>query len=96
MTPEGKVQAHLKRRVEETGGQFRKLAWEGRRGAPDAFVWWPGPVFAFIELKAPRGRLSGHQVREIARLREAGFQVFTAYTPEQVDATVTLLTGKQA
>ena len=34
MTPEGEIQAYLKKRVEALGGQFRKMEWTGRRGAP--------------------------------------------------------------
>ena len=30
VTPEGEVQAYLKKRVGQTGGEFRKLAWLGR------------------------------------------------------------------
>ena len=40
MTPAGKLQAHLKHVVQQSGGQYRKVRWEGRRGCPDCFVWW--------------------------------------------------------
>ena len=53
--PEAKVENYLRKRVKEEHGQIRKLAWLGRRGAPDDFVWWPGPRFAFVECKAPGG-----------------------------------------
>ncbi len=92
MTPEGEIQAYLKRRVEMLGGAFRKVSWEGRRGAPDVLIWWPGPNFAFVEVKAPNGRLASHQKREIDRLREAGFNVAVVFTKEDVDEIVFALT----
>jgi hypothetical protein len=92
MTPEGEIQAYLKKRVLQTHGEFRKVAWEGRRGAPDTMIWWPGPSFAFVEVKAANGRLSTLQEREIARLRSAGFQVAVVYSKEDVDEVVLALT----
>ena len=92
MTPEGEIQAYLKKRVEQTGGAFRKLAWEGRRGAPDTMIWWPGPSFAFVEVKAAKGKLSTLQEREINRLREAGFQVAVVFCKDDVDEVVFALT----
>lgn len=92
VTPEGEIQAYLKKRVGQTGGEFRKLAWTGRRGAPDALVWWPGPSFAFVEVKAANGRLSTLQDREIGRLRRAGFQVAVVFCKEDVDEVVLALT----
>ena len=96
MTPEGVVQAYLKRRVTETGGVYRKLSWEGRRGATDTLIWWKGPVFAFVEVKRQGGKLSTLQVREIARLREAGFNVFVVFCKEDVDNVIFQLTQPTA
>lgn len=92
VTPEGEIQAYLKTRVGQTGGEFRKLAWLGRRGAPDALIWWPGPSFAFVEVKAAKGKLSTLQQREIDRLRGAGFQVAVVFCKEDVDEVVLALT----
>jgi hypothetical protein len=93
MTPEGKLQTYLKDRVLKTGGAFRKLSWIGRRGAPDCFIWWPGPVFAFVEVKVKgRGRLSKLQERECQRMRDAGFDVAVVWTKEDIDALLSRLT----
>ncbi len=92
MTPEGEIQAYLKKRVEALGGKFRKLEWTGRRGAPDCIIWWPGPIFMFIEVKAPNGRLSTLQKRELERLAEDGFNVGVVWSKEDVDHIVFLLT----
>jgi hypothetical protein len=92
MTPEGRIEAYLKQQVERTGGSIRKLAWVGRRGAPDRLIWWPGPSFAFVEVKAANGKLSTLQEREIGRLRAAGFQVAVVFCKEDVDEVVFALT----
>jgi len=92
MTPEGKIEAHLVKRVGQLGGEIRKLSWIGRRGAPDRFIWWPGPIFAFVEVKAPGGRISTLQQREMDRLAEAGFNVAVVWDEEGVDELLFLLT----
>lgn len=92
MTPEGKIEAHLKKRVGQLGGEIRKLSWVGRRGAPDRLIWWPGPIFAFVEVKAPGGCISTLQKREMDRLAEAGFNVAVVWDEEDVDDLLFLLT----
>lgn len=91
--PEAKIENYLRKRVKAERGQIRKLSWLGRRGAPDDFVWWPGPRFAFVECKAPGGVLSTLQVREIGRLRDDGFKVYVAYSYEDVDAMIAEVKG---
>lgn len=92
MTPEGKIEAYLVRRVKETGGQQRKLKWLGRNGAPDRFVWWPGPRMAFVELKAAKGPTRVLQEREHARLREAGFPMYVPRSLADVDNFIAEMT----
>ena len=88
MTPEGKIEAYLRKRVLETGGRIRKLSWIGRRGAPDRLIWWPGPLLTFVELKAPGKKPTKQQAREHARLREDGFDVLVVDSMEAVDRFV--------
>lgn len=38
---ESVVEAHLVKRVEETGGLVRKIKYIGRRSCPDRLVGWP-------------------------------------------------------
>lgn len=75
MTPEGKIENFLRRKVLASGGRIRKLRWLDRRGAPDRMIWWPGPVIVFVECKAPGKKPSPLQAREHARLRKDGFDV---------------------
>lgn len=93
MTPAGKLQAHLKRVVQQSGGQYRKVRWEGRRGCPDCYVWWKGGKSAFIEVKAEGDRYSKLQEREVARMQDAGIPVYTVSTIEGIDMIVSEIRG---
>ena len=88
MTPAGKLQEYLKYVVNHSGGQYRKTRWEGRRGCPDCFIWWEWPRVAFVEIKTDGDRLSGHQQREIERMRGNGVPVFIARSIEDIDEIV--------
>ena len=88
MTPAGVLQAYLKLRVKETGGQYRKVRWEGRVGCPDCFVWWTWPQAAFIEIKAEGDRLRKLQALEIERMKASGVPVFIARSRENLDEII--------
>jgi hypothetical protein len=88
MTPAGRLQDHLKHIVQKSGGQYRKVRWEGRSGCPDCFVWWQWPAAAFIEIKAEGDRLSKLQIREIERMEMAGVPVYVAHSIAEIDAIV--------
>jgi hypothetical protein len=88
MTPAGRLQNHLKQKVQKSGGQYRKVRWESRRGCPDCYVWWKGGKSAFIEVKAEGDRYSKIQEREVGRMQDAGIPVFTARTIEDIDTIV--------
>ena len=87
MTPEGKVMQHLTRRVKAIGGHARKVTWDGHVGAPDWFVVLHG-ASAFFELKAPNGRPSTMQLREMEMLRRGGNIVYLCYGVDDVDAAM--------
>lgn len=92
MTPAGDLQDYLKKLVQKSGGQYRKVRWEGRRGCPDCFIWWTWPRVAFIEIKARKGkyrdRYSTLQRREAERMLAAGLPVYSASTIEDIDRIV--------
>lgn len=92
MTPEGRRKKYLVARVKAAGGKARKVVWQGRRGAPDWLVWWPGPRAAFIELKSDDGSLSKLQEHEIRLLRDDGWTVFVCSTEDEIDAAISNLT----
>ena len=90
-TPASKLQDHLKRLVQGSGGQYRKVRWEGRRGCPDCFIWWDWPAMAFVEIKAGEDRYSRLQAREVERMQSAGIPVFTARDMSDVEAIVEIV-----
>lgn len=92
MTPAGKLQRYLRKQVEASGGCYRKVRWEGRRGCPDCFVWWRDQ-HAWIEIKAGEDRFSDLQEREIGKMRDAGLQVFTARNEDDIDRILKVVRG---
>ena len=88
---EREVERALVRGVKSLGGEVRKLAWVGRRGAPDRLVFLPPACgvtgvsknkqkvepwrIVFVELKTRHGKLSRLQQIEIRRLRAMGLDV---------------------
>lgn len=63
-TLERQIESRLVKRVEELGGEVRKVQWVGRRGAPDRILMMPAPRndmglrsgpprTIWVELKAP-------------------------------------------
>jgi len=96
MTPEGKVQAYLVKRVRELGGITRKVKWEGHVGAPDILVMLPevvsnGPAGTIpaerflVEVKAPGKKPRVSQLREHTELRRYGWRVEVVDCFSQVD-----------
>lgn len=91
------IERHLVKRVEAQGGEIRKVQWLGRRGAPDRLVMrpqsgmqhWPqvwGPLFVWVELKAPGVAPEKHQLREHARMRLVGQRVEVIDSIDAVEA----------
>lgn len=87
------IEAYLVRRVEDLGGEVRKVQWVGRSAAPDRFAMlsrFPGGIW--VELKAP-GKLAtfpadAHeraQHREHERMRKRGVRVVVLDSIEGVD-----------
>lgn len=81
---ESVIEAHLVKRVKELGGEVRKVAWIGRRGAPDRLVMLPGNLHwvperdsqtIWVELKATGEEPEAHQEREHQRMRAMGQRV---------------------
>lgn len=73
-TPEGKVQAEIRKIVKQAGGLTRKMRWEGRNGAPDLCVMLNGQV-VFIEVKRPGESPSAIQLDEHRIMRKRGVRV---------------------
>lgn len=92
MTPEGKVQKYVQKRSKELGGLVRKIAYEGRRGAPDLLVAFPGGIIAFFEIKKSEDtEAASHQRAEHDRLSRRGANVFVIGSPRDFDSVVAKL-----
>ncbi len=94
MTPASRLQSYLKRRTRDNQGEYRKLAWVGRRAAPDCLIDFGFPHIALVEVKAGEDRLSVLQEREIARLRARGWSVHVARTIDDIDRIVLQTKGE--
>lgn len=84
MTPEGRIVAYLVERCKALGFEQRKLAYEGKIGAPDRMIWRHG-VLAFVEIKAPGQAPRAHQIRELTKLSISGCPVAVVSSKEEVD-----------
>jgi hypothetical protein len=87
---ERNVEAYFVRKVKEAGGETRKAAWIGRRGAPDRVVFLNGTYW--VELKAPGEKPRPEQLREHGRMRAHGAPVYVLDSFEAVDNFMGALT----
>lgn len=98
------IEKHLVKRVKDLGGVVRKVAWVGRRSAPDRVALLPvhGPLFInqdntiWVEVKNPETiktfPANAHeraQSREHARMRKLGQRVEVVGTYQQVEELLT-------
>jgi hypothetical protein len=82
------IERALVKAVKAKGGEVRKLAWIGRRAAPDRLVKLPDKEPVFVELKAPGGRLSRLQEVEHRRLRAIGLRVEVVWKMDQIEGVL--------
>lgn len=101
-TPEGKIQEYGNTQLKARGCLVRKIAYEGRRGAPDTMVGvperpiiWLGysitatPKILFIEYKKDEDtKPDDHQIREHERMRAVGMDVIVIGSKRQVDELI--------
>lgn len=88
---ENKVEKYLKDEVKKIGGLARKWKSPGVDGVPDQLVRlhrWVNGMICMVEVKTIDGTRSPAQIREHARLVEAGCWVETVYGHEGVDQLI--------
>lgn len=71
--------------IEKLGGLAPKFTSPGRKGMPDRIVLLPGPVFAFVETKAPGKTLAPLQRKRKRELEKLGFKVFVLDDPNKIE-----------
>ena len=75
-------------RAERAGFYVRKVAWVGRRGAPDRLFARKDRGQVYIEFKRPGEAPRSDQIREHQKMREAGIEVHVCDSVE--DALIIL------
>lgn len=78
------IENKLVKAVKGVGGICIKLISPSMDGLPDRLVLLPGGRMAFVELKAPGGKLRPLQVRRKSKLESLGFLVYCIDGPEQI------------
>jgi len=89
--PENVVEQRLRKGVASVGGLCLKFI-SSISGVPDRIVVHRSRV-VFVELKAPKGRLSALQRVRHAELQAAGANVITLSSQDEVDEFLHALTG---
>lgn len=79
------VENHLRKRVRAMGGEHRKVVYQGRRGSPDDWCFFPGGRLLIVECKTTGEKPSRHQAQEIAWLQSMGFDARVVDSVEAVD-----------
>ena len=80
---ESAVEKYLKKQVEGLGGEYRRVEWLGRHGAPDDYVMLNGGHWT--ECKATGEEPKPHQIREHKRMQDQGIPVHILDSFEAVD-----------
>ncbi len=82
---ESTIERYLVQEVEKRGGLCEKFVSPGRRSVPDRIITWPYGVIHFVELKAPGKAPRIDQLRDHARRRALGVNVFVIDSKGGVD-----------
>lgn len=92
---EASLDRGARRIVTNAGGLWVKLYPYSEAGLPDRMVLFDGGRMAFVELKAPGGRVGKHQLRTIATLQAMGFRAEVVRSMAQIRALLRVLTTGQ-
>lgn len=79
------IEKYLRQRVQELGGFYRKVVYQGRKGAPDDWCFFPDGKLVLVECKAPEGRVDRAQAVEHEALGAMGFPVHVVYSKADID-----------
>ncbi len=81
---EREIESRLKREVERQGGWCLKFL-SSVAGVPDRLCLFPWGKAVFVELKAPGKKPRPLQQRQMARIRNLGFQVYVIDSKKGID-----------
>ena len=85
---ESEIENYLVWHVEMAGGMAYKFASPNQRGVADRIVCLPGGSTWFVEIKAPRGRMSELQKMFAAEMKVLQQNYVCLWSKEMVDAWV--------
>lgn len=86
---ESSVEDYLIAQVKAHGGDTRKVTYQGRKGAPDRWCFFPGNRLLIVECKRPKkNKLDPLQEVEVEWLQGMGFNAGWLNTKEQVDTVI--------
>ena len=86
---ESTVEDYLIAQVKAHGGDTRKVTYQGRKGAPDRWCFFPGNRLLIVECKRPKkNKLDPLQEVEVEWLQGMGFNAGWLNTKEQVDTVI--------
>ena len=82
------IEKYLRERVKALGGIYRKVVYQGRKGSPDDWCFFPGGQLVIVECKGPDGRVDRHQAIEHEELGKKGFKVHVVYSRGDIEQTL--------
>ena len=92
---ESSVENYLIERVKAHGGDTRKVTYQGRKGAPDRWCFFPGNRLLIVECKRPKKKkLDPLQEVEVEWLQKMGQTATWLNTKEQVDVVLKEFLGE--
>lgn len=83
---ESLIEKHLNASVKAKGGFTRKVTYQGRKGSPDRWCFFPEGKLIIIELKKEGKKPDARQAEEIKNLKAMGQQVYVIDNKEEIDA----------
>lgn len=85
------VEAHLRKRIKQRGGEHRKVVYQGRSGSPDDWCFLPGGKLVIVECKTTGEKPTELQLKEIEWLLSLGFTAAVVDSKESVDALLAIV-----
>jgi hypothetical protein len=85
LNSEKDIEKYLRGRVKDLGGIYRKVVYQGRKGAPDDWCFFPGGQLVIVECKAHDGKVDKHQAIEHEELGSKGFKVHVVYSRAEIE-----------
>lgn len=79
------IEKYLRARVKELGGIYRKVVYQGRKGSPDDWCFFPGGKLVIVECKGHDGRVDKHQAAEHEELGKMGFNVHVVFSRVDIE-----------